>query len=517
MVSEQLRALTLLKEGKHTEALQSLDCGVGSADSTVVAELANILLRLGAFGTAAALIKKNASVGTWSREHRYILGVALLEAGDNFKALQFLQETVTHHPSSIVAASNLVKALIGARKWDRASEAVRSLRSLNGGKKSWLTLAGRIAQGQGYYSKAREIFDVALEIDEIRAEAFCCKGQLYTELGDLLSAKDQFERAIQEDPSSVRSHLSLGHALSDSGEQLKALKQYFKALGTQPLNEEARYYCGRILRVRRRHRESQKYFKNNPFQDSLAYAAEATYLSGDLSEYEASAQKYLELDGRGHAVLGATELHARWVHGLRLATLFCSDPMQKVHHGVLSFGDQLPSEYERYKASTEMDFRGQGLVVNGKQSYGNFFANQHPFVEKIRDAIEAEISTYRKRLGDSCGPYGENFPASTSYSIKGWVIELSSEGRLKPHNHDRGWVSGTVYIQMPRTRVGDEGNLAFTVGGGLFAEAPGSAPRKVQKVEQGSIVLFPSSLFHQVIPFKDSSHRICIAFDVNPI
>ena len=37
-----------------------------------------------------------------------------------------------------------------------------------------------------------------------------------------------------------------------------------------------------------------------------------------------------------------------------------------------------------------------------------------------------------------------------------------------------------------------------------------------EEIEEGDILLFPSSLFHRTIPFETDEDRICIAFDISP-
>ena len=102
------------------------------------------------------------------------------------------------------------------------------------------------------------------------------------------------------------------------------------------------------------------------------------------------------------------------------------------------------------------------------------------------------------------------------YYIKGWLIEIENDGFLKPHIHDKGWISGSIYLNLPQNRNGDEGNIEFSTEGRDYSNDGKFFPKKIVDLNLGDIVLFPSSLFHSTIPFNSNQRRITLAFDVIP-
>ena len=92
---------------------------------------------------------------------------------------------------------------------------------------------------------------------------------------------------------------------------------------------------------------------------------------------------------------------------------------------------------------------------------------------------------------------------------------MEKNGFLKSHIHPLGWVSGVMYLEIP-TKKNNEGNIELGYEGynypSLIKE---NIPKKIIDVYAGNILLFPSSLFHQTIPFSSEKERICIAFDLN--
>ena len=56
--------------------------------------------------------------------------------------------------------------------------------------------------------------------------------------------------------------------------------------------------------------------------------------------------------------------------------------------------------------------------------------------------------------------------------------------------------------------------LAFTYQGTRYPKKEKEFNLTIQKIETRDICIFPSSLFHQTIPFESSEERICFVFDL---
>ena len=99
--------------------------------------------------------------------------------------------------------------------------------------------------------------------------------------------------------------------------------------------------------------------------------------------------------------------------------------------------------------------------------------------------------------------------------MKGWFVEINSNGYLKPHIHEKGWVSGSYYIKMPKKNNDNEGAICFGYDNDDFLKKITNKEEKIINLEEGDIILFPSSLYHKTIPFKEDEKRICFAFDMD--
>ena len=92
---------------------------------------------------------------------------------------------------------------------------------------------------------------------------------------------------------------------------------------------------------------------------------------------------------------------------------------------------------------------------------------------------------------------------------------MKTGGFLAPHNHEYGWITGSFYLQVPKTSQNkDAGSIAFSYQGPRYPNKGKDFKLNVQKIETRDICIFPSSLFHHTIPFKSSEERICFVFDL---
>ena len=91
---------------------------------------------------------------------------------------------------------------------------------------------------------------------------------------------------------------------------------------------------------------------------------------------------------------------------------------------------------------------------------------------------------------------------------------MKSGGELRPHMHEKGWVSGSVYINVPSKPKAESGNLVVCIEENLIS-VTGNEKESIDVVT-GSLCLFPASLLHYTIPFESEEERIVLAFDVVP-
>jgi len=158
--------------------------------------------------------------------------------------------------------------------------------------------------------------------------------------------------------------------------------------------------------------------------------------------------------------------------------------------------------------------RPQPLLVNSIQSAGNIFNHKNINIKKIEHIIHKEIENYRTNYNKSEEGLFKNWPKK--YELVGWLVKMKNGGKINPHIHEPGWLSGSIYINVPPKLEDYNGNLVVSLNN-QQNEILSNKNNKIIDVVTGSFCLFPASLFHYTIPFKSKEERIVLAFDVVPL
>ena len=156
--------------------------------------------------------------------------------------------------------------------------------------------------------------------------------------------------------------------------------------------------------------------------------------------------------------------------------------------------------------------RRQELLTNGYQTFGNIFDLEPESTKGIQTVIRSEIEKYRLNFENSEEGLIKSWPAE--YNLYGWLLSMTSGGELKPHMHENGWLSGSIYINVPERVNPESGNLVVCIEDDQLV-IDGNEKESIDVVS-GSLCLFPASLLHYTVPFESKEERIVLAFDVVP-
>lgn len=97
-----------------------------------------------------------------------------------------------------------------------------------------------------------------------------------------------------------------------------------------------------------------------------------------------------------------------------------------------------------------------------------------------------------------------------------WSTLLKTQGFNVSHTHPSGWLSAALHLEIP---VAEQ--LGQAPAGWLQFGAPPAelqlqlAPQLQHQPKAGTLVLFPSTLWHNTVPFE-SGERLTLAFDIEP-
>jgi tetratricopeptide (TPR) repeat protein len=381
---------------------------------------------------------------------------------------------------------------------------------------------GNTLKELGRFEDAEISYKKAIAIKPDYAEAHYNLGVTLQELGRLEDAETSHKQAIAIKPDLAEAHSNLGYTLKELGRLEDAEISCKHAIAIKPDYAEAHSNLGFILKWLGRIAEAQTSF------------AEAVRLNPDFikARNEMLACLYLmdkkllffnELDYSikqdiANSVTGSLICRSALKYGEEKPNIFCNTPLEHVLHVDLKsrydFEDIFVRNAKAILSEEKRSHKKQTLLLNGYQTSGNLFNTVNTFTNQIQKSIRLELERYRINFEGSQEGFIRKWP--TEYSLFGWLISMKSGGELLPHIHENGWISGSVYINVPPKLKVDSGNLVVALGKDSDATNLRINSKKVFDVVTGSMVLFPASLMHHTIPFESEEERIVLAFDVIP-
>ena len=161
-------------------------------------------------------------------------------------------------------------------------------------------------------------------------------------------------------------------------------------------------------------------------------------------------------------------------------------------------------------------------VRGGTQTNGFLFRISHPVVKQLEQQIRlAVVEAFKRFPTNSAHPFWQRHVAGTRAAdivfSGAWSVRLSAQGFHTNHMHPKGWISSALYIAVPDEVSGATDDAGYIQFGApedkLGLDLP---PIRTVKPEVGSLVLFPSYMWHGTIPFSSEQPRITVAFDIVP-
>jgi len=138
------------------------------------------------------------------------------------------------------------------------------------------------------------------------------------------------------------------------------------------------------------------------------------------------------------------------------------------------------------------------------------------FTELIDDAIRAYLDSF-----PDTDPHPYLAQRPVDWELDSWGTRLYGMEEQEYHFHQHAWISGVYYARVPdAVRTGaarnDDGHIEFcrTL---QYSNRPVMTETAVIQPETGLLILFPSFLYHRVLPFQSPDIRISIAFNAAPI
>jgi tetratricopeptide (TPR) repeat protein len=384
-------------------------------------------------------------------------------------AEEMLRNLIRKVPRHAGAYVNLALVLQQQKKFDEAiaccEQALKALADNKSRQKLQNTLALSLI-GKERFDEALALLDGMIAAHPGFAGGHNLIGTVHTRLGRVDEAVRAFNQATKLDPSDYGSLVAAGECLLVHGRAEEALGQLDKALKIR--NWEVRALALRTLALAGLGRKDDEKWLSDP---------------------------------------------ARLVHCHRLAELgYTGERISELNRALSAFASSEPSLRED---PPEYATRKAWHSTTNLADYPN------PALDELKRFIDYAFQERKGTLSenDKAHPFVRSAPPR--YYLDLWAIKMKDGGKLFPHIHVDGWLSGVYYVDVPPIVDDPQANGAgwLNIGTSRMDIRLERDPlvRSV-KPEPGMMVTFPSYFWHDTVPLPDSNteQRLCLAFDLNP-
>lgn len=423
------------------------------------------------------------------------------KAGRLQEAARAYQQVLTHDANNVVALSNLGLLLGETREYAQAENLLR--RVMN-----------RAPNYADVYANLSAVLHDQNKFDE--AIAYC-------------------ERGLKLSPDNKKLLNTLASSLSGAGRYDDAIALLTRMIAARPGFAKGSYFLGTI------------YTKLGKCEEAVAAFKKATEIDpGDVASFVAAGECLLVHGRAGEALdrleealkLNAYEVRALALKTLALAELgrreeerWLSDPDHFLHiHRLADLGyaaDQIAAlnrELSEF-ASNEPSLREdppEYATLKAWHSTTNLADHRNEAVAVLKQFI---THAFEQRVGglpleDQAHPFVRSAPRKFHLDL--WAIKMQGGGKLFPHIHADGWLSGVYYVDVPK--IVDDPNAGragwLNIGTSRTDIKLTKEPlTRLVKPEPGLMVTFPSYFWHDTVPLPadNEEQRLCLAFDLHPI
>lgn len=162
----------------------------------------------------------------------------------------------------------------------------------------------------------------------------------------------------------------------------------------------------------------------------------------------------------------------------------------------------------------------QQSVRGGTQTDQNILLRHEQPLQLLKHQLKAAVQRYVQQLPATVAshpllgrPRDRALQGRCRFSGS-WSTLLKNQGFNVSHTHPSGWISAALHLEIPATEQLGQAPAGWLQFGAPPAELQLPLAAALQhQPRAGTLVLFPSTLWHNTVPFE-SGERLTLAFDV---
>ena len=412
----------------------------------------------------------------------------MLMRGKTAELLDFHREKYTEKMKTLSDPQATLAICEAAEKIGRHDDTISILSLLHNQNKGSAATALALSETlfkRHQVKEAKAILIEALEKDRLNPSLLTNLAVIETELGKYTNAEKLYKEVINIRPNEFLGHYNFSKFMLATGNYITALEHLERADAAVSNTPEA-------AALREQIRSAQT-AKNTP----LDKIYEAIHLKDWRKAVGLLEENKFALDEIRWmaAICDLPKEHQK----LLIETDLCDPEKQVTKHSLCGSNSELLNGLI-HAIRTEPSLTWNRLdkpTEGGSQTHELLDGSRNPTIERLKNSIAIA--------------YQERFPAAQHLEqtrVSGWGVVLKPGGHQKKHIHHDAEFSGVVYLKTPAgtsRSSNSAGSICFSGNNKMFIQP-----------YPGLMILFPSYLPHETIPFYNSEERICIAFNIKP-
>lgn len=397
-------------------------------------------------------------------KYPYVRGQILIQQCAWAESVIENQKALTDPNTAAPAFQNIMQVLWMQGKWGEAEAHIDAYLSKAGHNLPIYVTAARLLDKAEDRPGAYAMLGRAVQRHGKQPDILAARARFKLKDGDMEAAFDDALAALSDRPGDLNLMAEFADCALATGRHEDALNAATEALKVIPNNQ---FWIAVKATAMRALAQNHKYF-TNPEKFIVPFQLEPPEGYGNLAEYNIALKDALD------------EMHGLSEHPL----------------------DQ--------------------TLRNGTQTVPDLRFVDHPVLKAHFKALDKPIRQYMKMLGnDPTHPFLRR--NTGEYLIAGsWSVKLRKKGFHVPHVHPEGWISSAYYVDVPE-EVTDTNKKAGWIHFGkppfpvMGQDGKELDYEKIIQPKVGTLVLFPSYMWHGTNPLTEDATRMTLPIDVVPV
>jgi len=390
------------------------------------------------------------------------------------------------------------------------------------------------------YDKAKQNFLILRNLEPANVSYVYKLAQCYSTMGRGIEAISLIDKFIKENKPYLNLFEQIGFAFYSIKKYKEAIDIYKKILNDPGIDSSPEIkvltYQNILQTFKQQNDELFKQQNDDLFYDEyLSYSNDALSLYPNnfsiqkhsllLNIYlkkEESCKSKIEFLNLSHPYdrdIASFNLYLSSQYDSIKISNFCPEPFKLIKkYNVKDFNSgadmMISSIVEYIEGAQKLKNAPFKTDIGGTRTLKNLFDVEESFFSEIFQDIQLILQSYIQDTSKEKSCIFLN-DLIQDFNISAWSMIADKDTFHISHNHCEAWISGVLYLDVPKDLNDQEGSIYFNKFGNGFPVLVDSES-KTFVPEKGDIILFPAHLYHSTKSHNKAGKRICMPFNLIP-